>query len=209
MFACPGDIATSESVSGGRRGPVPCSFCMWALRPVVPAGHQVPGRRACARTGCGGADLAAVRWTGARAAGDPRDSVSSSFAACQLLVATEPTAIGLLIPSVHQHCLLSLDALTPPAATTIDGPIIKGLDSKKAGKQGQAKNRTAATKTSPPGPSSSPRPTRLRRNNSLMKRRPAGGPPLSHLGPLQIIPPASAHLITPRLPVDVKKEGES
>lgn len=171
----------------------------WCLSSQLGTRCQVG--RACARTGRGGADLTAVRTkVGWRTAGSwgARDSVSFSFAACQLLVATSPIQIGLLILRVPITTLCTMSSPPPskypqhhPAATIINGSIIKSLDSRMQENQRQTKDQTTATKTSSPprGPSSSPRPTRLRRNNSLMKRRPAGGPCPSHLGaPLQIIP---------------------
>lgn len=56
----PGDIATVRVCLRATTcvGRVPCSSCVC---PVVPAGHQVSGWRARARTGCRDAELAEVR----------------------------------------------------------------------------------------------------------------------------------------------------
>lgn len=172
-------------------------------------GGRVHGQAAAALIWprCGGSGLAdGGQLAGART----RDSVSSSFAACQSPVATSLTPIGLLIPSPHQRCLLPLEAWspTPPAATIINGPIIKGLGSPGSKEsKGRLKNQTTTTKTSSPRPIVVPTPHTSQTKQLTNEKTPCRWAIFPISGPLQIIPLAGARLVRPRLPVDVKKKA--
>lgn len=193
----------------------------WCLSSQLGTRCQVG--RACARTGRGGADLTAVRTkVGWRTAGSwgARDSVSFSFAACQLLVATSPIQIGLLILRVPITTLCTLSSPPPskypqhhPAATIINGSIIKSLDSRMQENQRQTKDQTTATEDvfPPSGPIIVPTPhtsqTKQLTNEKTPCRWamsfPSRGPPANHSRP-----PAHSSLHPGSLSTS-KKEGES